>query len=79
MRITAYGFITSVSLLLASETLPDFPLVNSTLLLQGGALAVLAWTIWHLLTRTLPAHERALKEQRESFLRFLSEERHRRN
>lgn len=44
-------------------------------ILQGSALAILGTTLWYMLTRTFPAHTAALKEQRESFLQALQDER----
>jgi len=55
-----------------------------TELLQGGALVTLSWTVYHMLTKTIPghlaalqaqatAHELAQKTQREDFLKALRE------
>lgn len=44
-------------------------------LLQGGALAVLAWVVWYMLAKAFPAHNKALKDQREDFLEALKEDR----
>jgi len=44
-------------------------------LLQGGALAVLAWTIWYVFARVFPAQNKALSEQRDAFLAAIKEER----
>jgi hypothetical protein len=41
------------------------------LFLQGGALAVLAWVMWYMLVKAFPAHNKALREQREDFLEAL--------
>ena len=40
-------------------------------MLQGGALAVLAWVVWYMLAKAFPAHNKALKDQREDFLEAL--------
>jgi len=32
-------------------------------LFQGGALVVLSWTVYHMLTKTIPGHLRALEKQ----------------
>lgn len=44
-------------------------------MLQGGVLAVLSWTIWYVFARVLPAHNKALKDQRDAFLEAIKEER----
>lgn len=67
MRIPAYGLVGGVSMLLAADFTPLAPQI-----LQGGALAVLAWTVWWMLTRTFPAHTAALKDQRDAFLEHLA-------
>lgn len=74
MQLTAYATIIGVSGMLVGEAASEaFPAASQTL--QGGALAVLAWTVWHLLTKVLPAHQRALEHQREDFLKALKEQR----
>lgn len=73
MQLTAYATIISVGGLLVGEAASGtFPAASQTL--QGGALAVLAWTVWHLLTKVMPAHQRALERQREDFLEALREQ-----
>ncbi len=73
MRILALGPALGVSLLLAA----DGPLIpeSTTGLLQGGALGVLAWVVWYMLAKAFPAHNKALKDQREDFLKYLKESR----
>ena len=70
MRITAYGFVLSVSMLLAADLPLDLSPVAPQIL-QGGALAVLAGTVWYMLAKTFPAHTAALKDQRDAFLAHL--------
>lgn len=70
MRIIAYGFISSVSMLLAADVPPDLSPVAPQIL-QGGALVVLAGTIWYMLAKTFPAYTAALKDQRDAFLAYL--------
>jgi len=73
MRILAIIPAVSVSMLLAAEG----PMIPGTAsgLLQGGALAVLAWVVWYMLAKAFPAHNRAIKDQREDFLAALKENR----
>lgn len=68
MRIPAYGLASGVSMLLAADTFisPIAPQI-----LQGGALGVLAFTVWYMLAKTFPAHTAALKDQRDAFLAHL--------
>lgn len=89
MRLVACGLFGSVILILVSNALAvevglhaalfgnstGLPTELAPQILQGGALGVLAFTVWYMLTRTFPAHTAALKEQRESFLRALQDER----
>jgi len=89
MRIVAYGLLVSAVLSIFSVTstaaqipvlLGDsvVPLSGSEVLphaIQGGALAVLAFTVWFLLARAWPAQTAAMKEQRESFLEVIQTER----
>ncbi len=71
MKFLAYGPIFAVSALLASESVvPTIPPV----MIQGGALGVLAWTIWYLLSRVFPAQIAAQKEQRDAFLAHLEKQ-----
>lgn len=47
----------------------------SNLVVQGGALAILGWMVWYLMSRTFPAHTKALHQQRTDFLDALRAER----
>lgn len=71
MRILALAPVVSVSMLVAADghIVPD----QIAGLLQGGALAVLAWVVWYMLAKAFPAHNKALKDQREDFLTYLKE------
>lgn len=89
MRLVAYGLFSSVILILISNALAVEVGLHTALfgadtvvptelappILQGSALAILGGTLWYMLTRTFPAHTAALKEQRESFLKALQDER----
>ena len=79
MRIVAYGFVSSVCLILVADTAPvwlaEMPLIAESVpnpigpqCLQGGALAALVGTVWYMLTRAFPAHLAAIKDQRDAFL-----------
>jgi len=70
MRVPAYGLIAVVSMIFAADMPVGMPLASE--ILQGGALLVLAWTVWWMLTRTFPAHTAALKDQRDAFLAYLA-------
>lgn len=72
MRFLAYGPIAAVASLLAIDSTDMVPAMAPEML-QGGALAVLAWTIWYVLARVFPAHEKAQRDQRDAFLKFLAE------
>ena len=72
MRLLAFAQLSSVSMLVASESKAIIPEIAS-IPLQMGALAILSWVIWHMLTKTFPAHNKALRDQREDFLRVLRE------
>ncbi|MCP4900035.1 MAG: hypothetical protein GY906_23955 [bacterium] len=73
MRFFAYGPL----FLVAAATTADAatPLTLPSEILQGSALAVLGWTIWYVLSRTLPAHTKAMESQRKDFLIALERER----
>jgi hypothetical protein len=60
-----------MSVLLAAD--PIMPNVPPEML-SGGVLAVLAWTIYYVLTKVFPAHERAQKDQRDAFLAHLEKQ-----
>ncbi len=68
MKLLAYGPILGMSALLAVE--PVVPSVPPEML-QGGALAVLAWVVWYLLAKVFPAQIAAQKEQRDAFFAHL--------
>ncbi len=70
MRTLALLQLFGVSMLLASNAMPSAPEVTP-LFLQGGALAVLGWVMWYMLVKAFPAHNKALKDQREDFLKAL--------
>ena len=72
MKLLAYGPIAGVASLFAVDAIDMVPTIAPEIL-QGSALAVLAWTIWYVLARVFPAHERAQKDQRDAFLKFLAE------
>ena len=71
MRFLAYGPVASMSVLLATD--PVLPSVPPEML-SGGVLAVLAWTIYYVLVKVFPAHERAQKDQRDAFLAHLEKQ-----
>jgi hypothetical protein len=68
MRLLAYGPVSAMAMFLTVDAIPAVPAVPPQIL-QGGELAVLAWTIWYVLARVLPAHTAALAAQRDAFLR----------
>ena len=69
MRFLAYGPIFLVAA--ATTASAATPLALPSEILQGSALAVLGWTIWYVLSRTLPAHTKAMENQRQDFLEAL--------
>ncbi len=69
MRFFAYGPIFLVAAATTAEAVT--PLSFPAGVLQGSALAVLGWTIWYVLSRTLPAHTKAMENQRQDFLEAL--------
>ena len=62
-RLPAYGIASSVGLLVAADAVP----VGPSQFVQGGALALLGWFVWYLLTRTFPAHTKALEAARKDY------------
>ena len=72
MRFLACTPFISVSMLMAADATTQMPGMSH--LLQGGALGVLAWTIWYMLAKAFPAHNKALRDQREAFLAVLKED-----
>lgn len=73
MRFLAYAPFLGVSMLFAADTSLVTPSMSHVL--QGGALGVLAWTIWYMLAKAFPAHNKALRDQREDFLKVLKADR----
>lgn len=69
MRFLAYAPFLGVSMLMAADATTQVP--GMTNILQGGALGVLAWAVWYLLAKAGPAHLKALRDQREDFLKVL--------
>jgi F0F1-type ATP synthase membrane subunit b/b' len=45
------------------------------MVLQFGALAILGWMVWHLLTVTFPAFLKSQKEERHEYLAAAKQER----
>jgi len=73
MKFLAYAPFLSVGMLCASDVTTSMP--GMTNILQGGALGVLAWAVWYLLAKAGPAHLKALRDQREDFLKVLKADR----
>ena len=71
IRITAYGFLTGTMTMFASS-LTSLP---TSLIIQGGALAILGWTVWYMLAKAFPAILKAAKEERAVWLKAQEEER----
>jgi len=74
VRFLACCPLWGMAALLAAEGTPGIPQIAPEML-QGGALAVLGWTIYYVLSRVGPAHTKALTEQRDAFLEALKAER----
>lgn len=74
MRLLACGPLLGMAALLAIDGATGWPSFGVEVL-QGGALAVLAWTIYYLFAKVFPAHQEALREQRSAFLKVLETER----
>lgn len=72
MRILAYGPVSVAAAFLVADTTPIIPDVGPQML-QGGILGVLGWTIYYVLVKVFPRHEKAQKEQREAFLKLLKD------
>lgn len=51
----------SWAVMAAGDTITATPSITS--ISQLGALGVLSWTVWHLLTRTIPNQQKASSEQ----------------
>jgi hypothetical protein len=69
MRFLAYGPVFFVAAATTADAVT--PISFPAGVLQGSALAVLGWTIWYVLSRTLPAHTKAMGDQRKDFLEAL--------
>ena len=72
MNFLAYGPVIGIASLLAVDATGVLPAIAPEML-QGGALAVLAWVIWYVLARVFPAQVKAQRDQRDAFLKFLAE------
>ncbi len=66
MRLAAWGTLSCVLAMGMADFTPFAQTINA------GALTVLGWMIWYLLTRAFPAHIRAQKEDRQAFLDALN-------
>ena len=73
MRLLAYGPLMGMTAVLAADSIPILTVPSDVL--QGGILAVLAWTIYYVLVKVFPAHERAQKDQGDAFLEFIDKRR----
>jgi len=62
MRIFAYAIITSVSLFAAGSVSPS-PI--TVIVTQGGALAILGWAFWYILSQHLPRERQAFIEAQD--------------
>jgi len=62
MKIAAYSILASTSVIGIAEVIPVSGAV------QWGAFGVLAWTVWYLLARSMPASARAQREERKVFV-----------
>ena len=56
----AYGF------LIGAITLSTLP---TSLIIQGGALAILGWAVWYLLARAIPTLLESVEAERKLFLK----------
>lgn len=65
-------FFVSSMLIIASGMAPSILPVPAEAL-QGGALLSMTWCMWYMLARTFPAHLKAMKDQRDAFLKHLKE------
>ena len=62
IQLAAASVLTVASIASDSSTAVSMP----SDILQGGALVTLSWTVYHMLTRTIPGHLEALRRQAES-------------
>ena len=77
MRLLAYGPLMGMTAVLAADSIPILTVPSDVL--QGGILAVLAWTIYYVLVKVFPAHEKAQKDQRDAFLEFIAKRQEKKN
>lgn len=68
----AYGPVATMSGALIAEALEITPTMPPQVL-PGGAMAVLAWTIWYVLARVLPRHDATVLALTNAFLAKLHE------
>jgi len=70
----------SLCLFLSSSVFAIASLCDSSSVVQGGALAILGWTVWYVLARALPGERKvyiaAQKEERKEFLESLASFKH---
>lgn len=71
MRFLAYGPICLAAGVVVADS--AIPTDMTPEMLQGGVLAVLGWTIYYVLVKVFPAHEKAQREQRDAFLKLLKD------
>jgi len=62
MRIFTYAIITSVSLFAAGSVSPS---PFTVVITQGGALAILGWAFWYILSQHLPKERQAFLEAQD--------------
>lgn len=62
MRLFTYAIVTSVSLFAAGSVSPSPITVVVT---QGGALAILGWAFWYILSQHLPKERQAFLEAQD--------------
>ena len=75
MKLLTFGPVLAASLITAASGVAPASDLLAPQIVQGGVLAVLSWTIWYVFARILPAHSKALIEQRDAFLGAIKEER----
>ncbi len=72
MKLLAYGPAWAVAALFTAGATPGMPDMPPEML-QGAPWAILGWIIFYMLVKVFPAHEKIQQEQREAFLKFLSD------
>lgn len=70
----AYGPASCMAGILAVDAIGGLPGIPPQIT-SAGVLGVLAWVLWILLARILPAHEAALVAQRKDFLEAIKKDR----